>query len=150
MLNPSEFAYAGPHVSRPSLVVTVTKLYNGYVTVLQETPKQDLQPAIGPAPSPFEGMEPDEIVDKMIDGIGAVLRSFRDSEVGDDWKGSADREKVREAFKVMFPDFVQRAVQLTSQDPVLYKEPRNETRVHESKDSLMLYLDLNLTGTEKG
>lgn len=143
------YSAVGAPGHQPRLVVSISKMDNGYTVQLREIPKPKRRVPIAPIESPFIGMEPDEIVDKMIDGVGAIVRSFHAE--AEDWKGSEEREKVREAFKVMFPDFSRQAIRLTAQpdpvDPDELREPRAESLVFESKESLMAYLDKNLSST---
>jgi hypothetical protein len=152
-MNPFEqpsFLAAG-EPSYPPLTIGITKHGNGYSVQLSQSPKRRPHRVHTPPPNPLEGMDPDEIIDQMIDGVGAVLRTFRDAEVGDSWKEGEDREKVRTAFKTMFPGFTQQAVSMTEKpeppqtDADLYG--RHESLVFESKESLMKYLDENLSST---
>ncbi len=134
--------------SAPTLKVSVLKFDNGYAVSLDEVPKPREPRRLPPPENPFSGMDPDQIIDQMIDGVGAVLRTFRDAEAGEDWKGGEDRAKVRTAFKAMFPGLAQQAVSMTQEpeEPDL-QVPRKERRVFESKESLMKYLDENLKPT---
>jgi hypothetical protein len=142
---------AGGHPSESPLTIGITKHGNGYSIQLSQSPKRRPHRVRELPPNPLEGMDPDQIIDQMIEGVGAVLRTFRDAEVGDTWKEGEDREKVRTAFKTMFPGFTQQAVQMTEKpeppqtDAELYG--RHESLVFESKESLMKYLDENLSST---
>lgn len=148
----SEYIPAVEGMSRPhpTLTVAITKLDNGYVVVLQEIPKRkQRKPRVHkPQPNPFEGMEPDQIIDQMIDGVGAVLRTFRQAEAEEEWKGGEDREKVRTAFKAMFPGLAQQAIDMTEKpeppDPEELRMPRSEQQVFGSPEELMEYLKKNL------
>lgn len=136
--------------SQPKLQVSITKLDNGYVTRLHELKKRKPVPPISPSGNPFVGMTADDIVDKLVDGMGAFLRTINDAGAGEDWKGG-DKAQVREAFKLIFPGIAQNAEQLARQTDQVDEEeahiPRQETRVFESKESLMKYLDENLKAT---
>lgn len=135
-----------PAFSAPVATAFVAKVGNGYTIQFHTNPKMPPPVRIRPVKSPFEGMDPDEIIDRMVDGVGALLRSVNDSGAGESWKESADRQQVREAFKVFFPDFAARAEQLTQtqeeQDTV--ELPRHESLVFEHKEELLAFLAKNL------
>lgn len=131
---------AMPGSGRPSVSVGIGKVGNGYIVKLQTSPVQPKPPRL--APSPFVGMDPDELIDRILDGMGALIRTVNDKGAGEDWKDGDDRKQVREAFRVMFPDMarkVDRAI-----EPVEYIEPRYEHLVFESKEDLLEYLKTNL------
>lgn len=146
MYQPESIAeYLSP-APRPSLTIQVVKMDNGYVTTLNEVPKRKPR-KIRTIPNPFVGKTPDEMIDQMIDGVGAILRTFRQAEAEEEWKGGEDREKVRMAFKAMFPTLAQQAVDMTQEpDPEeeMPREPRHEQTVFETKDALVEYLTKNL------
>lgn len=135
--------------AHPTLTVQVVKMDNGYIVTLQEIPRPKPSRRIV-VPNPFEGKSPDEIIDQMIDGVGAVLRTFRQAEAEEEWKGSEDRETVRTAFKALFPNLAQQAFTLTeapeSEEDRRRQEPRQEQNVFGSKAELMKYLDQNFPG----
>jgi len=121
-------------VKGPTLRVSIERHDNGWLVSLVEPPKHP--PAMTKTPPV---MEESEMIDTMIDGIGALLRHLNDHGAGDDWKGSDDREKLREAFKVMFPGIV------SPRAPVAQAAwPRQETRVFDAKAALLSYLEKNL------
>ena len=139
-------SYAPGTQRLPSVVVSVNKVGNGYSLALQTNPKRRMPRAVSPVENPFEGKDPAELIDNMIDGMGALIRAINDKGAGDgDWKGEDDREKVREAFKVMFPGMARNIQQLTeASDEEPQEEPRFESLVFETKKSLMEYLEKNL------
>lgn len=136
-----EYQVLGSGNPHPLMNISIEKLGNGYVLSLTEYPKMP-EPTV-PAPSPFEGLEPDELIDKMIDGVGALIRAINDKGAGEHWKDEEDRVQIREAFKVMFPQLARQADRLAG-DPSQYQPPRSEQRVFESKDVLVEYLVKNL------
>ena len=119
------------------MVVQISKVDNGYTLNLQE--QLPREPVVPDFQNPFEGMDPDEIVDKMINGMGAVIRTINDKGAGESWKDDEDRQAVREAFKVMFPGLAR-----SIRPPRMPKVPRYEDRVFESKETLLKYLTENL------
>ena len=129
------FADGPPSVS---VSVQLAKVGNGYTIQLQTHPP--MPSARPPGPTMFEGMDPDEMIDKMIDGIGALMRTIHDKGAGEDWKASEDRAQVREAFRVMFPPLANKADRAVVQ----YVPPRYDNLVFQSKKDLMDYLDRNL------
>ena len=150
MLDNPEGAYIPAVYSMPQmpkLTIQLVKLDNGYVVKLQEAGKKAPR-AIAPVESPFVGLEPDQIIDKLVDGVGAMLRSINDAGAGEDWKGSDNRAQMREAFKLLFPDMARHAEQLARPEDHPSEEdlhgPRHESNVFESKESLIEYLKKNL------
>lgn len=133
-----EASSIGMGMIAPSVSVKVDKLGNGYVISLQTHPKSP--PSVVLRQNPFEGMDPDELIDKLIDGMGALLRTIHDEGAGENWKDSDDRSQVREAFRVMFPQMA-RSV---DQSVASYEQPRYDNLVFQSKKDLMEYLDKNL------
>ena len=135
-------------MSQPTLQVNIAKLDNGYVVRLQELKKRRPVSGIQRSSNPFAGLSADEIIDKLVDGMGGFLRTINDAGAGEDWKGSENRAQMREAFKMLFPGMAQNAEQLANPtDPEVEEEtrqPRQETLVFESKESLMRYLGENL------
>lgn len=146
----SSFAYLEPMepVRPPKLTISIGKLDNGYTVALRQSPKRRAPRVHAAPPNPFIGKTPDEIIDNMIDGVGAVLRTFRQAEAEEEWKGGEDREKVRTAFKAMFPALAQQAVDMTQEPELPPSEEdihgRSESNVFESKDALIEYLTKNL------
>lgn len=132
----------------PTMKVVIARMDNGYVVQLQELQKPKPVPAIEPSENPFFGMSSDDIIDKLVDGMGAFLRTINDAGAGEDWKGG-DKAQVREAFKLIFPGVAQNAEQLTRMRTEEDEDPRRETRVFETKDALMKYLSENLNVPEK-
>lgn len=118
--------------------VDIVKVDNGYTVQLQEQIPYE-PPTATDYPNPFEGMDSDEVVDKMIDGMGAAIRAINDKGAGEGWKDDADRQLIREGFKMLFPGLTRRA-----QPYKAPKQPRFETRVFESKEDLVKYLLENL------
>lgn len=131
----------------PKLTIQLVKLDNGYVVKLQEAGRKAPR-AIAPVESPFAGLEPDQIIDKLVDGVGAMLRSINDAGAGEDWKGSDNRSQMREAFKLLFPDMARHAEQLARPAELPSDEdmhgPRQESNVFESKEALLEYLKKHL------
>jgi hypothetical protein len=136
----------GGHINplRASLAISLVKTDNGYIVDLREVPPQKKQKPVHQE-SPFAGKSPDEIIDQMIDGCGAVLRTLRQAETEEEWKGSEDREKVRMAFKALFPSLAQQAFDMSHVEEI--PQPRHEQKVFESKESMMKYLNENLPTT---
>ena len=128
----------------PTLYVSIGKIDNGYILKLHTNPKRRIPRAVS-APNPFVGMDPDETIDKIVDGMGALIRSINDKGAGEDWKEDGDRAKVRDGFKAMFPSLVpppppskEELAELEAQ--VDAETPRSEQRVFESKEALIKYL----------
>jgi hypothetical protein len=126
-----------PHRGHPSVVIDIQKLGNGFVVTLQTNPKP---PVVQQGP-PVEEVDPDEQLDRLIDGIGAFLREINDKGAGEGWKDGEDRQKVRAAARLMFPSVLGsgRVAHYTTQE-----KPRYEQLVFESKDMLLEYLTKNL------
>lgn len=144
-MDPSEYAvpaenyfHAGDH--GPTVYVELRKVDNGYTIQLRTDPPR---PPIRPEDfqGPYDGMDPDEIIDRMVDGLGAMVRTINDKGAGESWKDGDDRQQVREAFKIMFPQFARHAERIVRPPP---EQPRQEHRVFETKKSLMDYLEKNL------
>jgi len=129
-----------PGAEGPTLRITVLKVDNGYNLELASSPRHPQ--AIAPVPSAAESMGPDEIIDRMVDGMGAFIRSINDKGAGEDWKEDGDKGRIREAVKIFFPQLAQQA-QRVAHNP-LANLPRHETLVFESKQSLMKFLETNL------
>jgi hypothetical protein len=132
----------------PTLTVSIGKIDNGYVLKLNTIPKRKMPRAVA---SPFAGMDPDEMIDKIVDGMGALIRSINDKGAGEDWKDGEDRVKVREGFKAMFPSLVPPPIPKEedttfSVNAVIVDDetPRSESRVFESKADLIKYLSEQL------
>jgi hypothetical protein len=136
-------AYLSPAFSSkaPSVVIDIQKLENGYMLTLTTNPEQPKPRVVERQTSPFVGQDPDEIIDKMIDGFGAVIRAINDKGAGESWKDDEDRAQIREAFRVMFPGVSRQIDQVVSDEPVpQYIEPRHEQLVFETKQKLFEYL----------
>jgi len=120
-----------------SVTVTVSKVDNGYQTWLTGPP-----PPAPPRPQPLShlaGLTEEEVADRLIDGISALMRYMNDKGAGETWKDGGDRETLREAFKVLFPGITSRIAEPL--EPMIAK---SETRVFESKDALLEYLAKSL------
>lgn len=138
-------AYAAPVSEEPSVIVSVQKLGNGYMIELQTNPKQPERPPVKHAPNPFAGLDPDELVDQIIDGFGSLARSINDKSAGEDWKSDDNRKNVRDAFRLMFPSMSSHIDDAVSTElPPVYIEPRHERLVFETKEKLFEYLTSNL------
>lgn len=124
----------------PSVSVKIQKLGNGYTLQLTTNPPRP-PVAYGAEPSPFEGMEQDEIIDKLVDGAGALLGRLHDIGAGESWKDDAEREQVREAFKIMFPGVARQFSRPAGPPPV---ESRYESLVFETKEKLMEFIEKEL------
>jgi hypothetical protein len=132
--------YVTGYANRPTVTVQIAKVGNGYTLQLTTNPKR-FPAAVAPEPSPFEGMSPDEVIDKMVDGAGAVLRRIHDAGAGEDWKEDGDRQQVREAVKAMFPG-IARQIERSQEPP---PEPsRHESLVFETKAKLMEFIEKEL------
>lgn len=113
------------------LIVTVAKCDNGYIVTLIEPPKG---PKHRPVPKDL-----DAEIDSLLDGITALNKHMRKGgggDEGEDWRGSGsqeDRQKVREAFKKLHPEFFEPPC-----------EPRIEQKVFPTKKDLFAYLTSNL------
>lgn len=127
----------------PTVTVSIGKIDNGYVLKLNTIPKRRAPRVVAP---PFAGMDPDEMIDKIVDGMGALIRSINDKGAGEDWKTDEDRAKVREGFKAMFPNLVPPPVHADDVAIAVGEDlaPRSESRVFESKIDLIKYLTENL------
>lgn len=138
-------AYLSPQSEEPSVVVSVQKLGNGYMLELRTSPKRPPLPRPVHVPSPFAGQDPDELIDRMIDGLGGLVRSINDKGAGEEWKDEENRKQVRDAFRVMFPSLTGNIDRMVSDEPVqVYEEPRHEQLVFETKEKLFEYLTKNL------
>lgn len=129
----------------PKLEVNIAKLGNGYTLALQVHPEPPKRRKVQHTPSPFVGQDPDELIDKILDGMSALIRTINDKGAGEDWKDGGDRKQVREAFRVMFPGMatqIDRAV--SDEPPPTYQEPRYEQLVFESKEKLIEFLTKEL------
>jgi hypothetical protein len=124
-----------PHQGGPSVVIAIQKLGNGFVTTLQTNPT----PAAVQQGPPIEEADPDEQLDQLIDGLGAFFREINDKGAGEGWKEGEDRQKVRAAARLMFPQFSGQIARYTKSE-----RPRYEQLVFESKDMLLEYLTKNL------
>lgn len=130
-----------PGAEGPTLRITVLKVDNGYNLELASSPRRPK--AIAPVPSAAESMSPDEIIDRMVDGMGAFIRSINDKGAGEDWKEDGDKGRIREAVKIFFPQLAHAAARAVTTEDFL-PMPRHETLVFESKQSLMKFLETNL------
>lgn len=120
--------------------VSISKVGNGYTVQLQTSPPPPKPPKF--QPSPFVGMDPDELIDRILDGMSALIRTVNDKGAGEDWKDGDNRKQVREAFRVMFPEMA-RKVDLAVES-IEYVTPRQDSLVFETKVALMKYLNENL------
>ncbi len=124
-----------PYQSAPSVSIGIQKLGNGFVTTLQTNP-----PVVHTHRAPVGGdLDPDEALDHLIDGIGAFLREINDKGAGEGWKDGEDRQKVRAAARLLFPQFSSPTVPEEPQE-----HPRYEQLVFESKAAMIEYLNKNL------
>ena len=138
-------SYVAGFSEEPSVVVSVQKLGNGYMLDLRTNPKRPPLPRPVHVPSPFAGQDPDELIDRMIDGLGSLVRSINDKGAGEHWKDEDDRRQVREAFRIMFPGLTSSVDRLVSDEPEpTYEEPRHEQLVFETKEKLFEYLTKSL------
>ena len=129
----------------PSVVVQVQKLGNGYVINLRTNPPYPKRRPIARVPSPFVGQDPDELIDRILDGLSAVVRTINDQGAGELWKDEDNRKQVREGFRIMFPSMAATIDSAVSDEPEpVYEEPRNEQLVFETKEKLLEYLTKNL------
>ena len=129
-----------PGAEGPTLRITVLKVDNGYNLELASSPRRPQ--VVAPVPGAAEGVSPDEMIDRMVDGMGAFIRSVNDKGAGEDWKEDGDRLKIREAVKTFFPQLAQQAARAVT--PEDFAMPRHESLVFESKQSLMKFLETNL------
>lgn len=113
------------------LLVSISKCDNGYIVTLVEPPK-------GPKRKPVP-KDLDVEIDNLLDGITALnkhMHKGRGGDDGEDWRGGGspeDRQKVREAFKKLHPEFFETPC-----------EPRIEQKVFGTKKELFAYLAENL------
>jgi len=124
-----------PYQSAPSVSIGIQKLGNGFVTTLQTNP-----PVVRARHAPVGGdSDPDEALDHLIDGIGAFLREINDKGAGEGWKNGEDRQKVRAAARLLFPQI---SYQTAQEEP--QENSRFEQLVFESKAAMIEYLNKNL------
>lgn len=122
-----------PQVSG-KMIVTVAKCDNGFIVTLVEPPKDQKQPK-----KPIRDL--DHEIDNLIEGITALSRHMKKGVEGPDqesWRGDgdhdgSDRQKLREAFKRLHPEFFE-----------VPSEPRIEQKVFGTKKELFSYLTANL------
>jgi hypothetical protein len=124
----------------PSVSVKIQKVGNGYTLQLTTNPPRP-PVAYGAEPSPFDGMGQDEIIDKLVDGAGALLGRLHDAGAGESWRDDEDRQQVREAFKLMFPGVARQFAHPPGPPPV---ESRHESLVFETKAKLMEFMEKEL------
>lgn len=137
--------YLSPTSEEPSVVVSVQKLENGYMLELRTNPKQPKPRVVKRTPSPYVGQDPEELIDQILDGMSAVVRTINDKGAGEDWKDEDNRRQVREAFRIMFPSMASQIDQAVSDEPEpVYIEPQHERLVFETKEKLFEYLTKNL------
>ena len=111
----------------------IAKLGNGYaITILRSTPRPPPLPV-----NPEDEIDQDQAIDKMIDGLGALIRSINDSGAGETWKSDEDRAHVRAAFKLMFPGTSRG---LLAGPDGFSMPPPPESLVFETKEKLIAYL----------
>ncbi len=132
------YAAMGTGSMPPVLQINIVKVDNGYAVDLAAMPRRKER---SPESGFVSAQDPDEMIDKMVDGLGAFLRAVHDEGAGETWKDGGDREKVREAVKTFFPSAYRQAVEM-SEPPA--EPPRSEERVFETKESLLKYLTENL------
>jgi hypothetical protein len=136
-------AYLTPEFSNkaPSVLIDIQKLENGYMLTLTTNPEQPKPRIVKHTPSPFVGQDPDELIDRVLDGLSALVRTINDKGAGEDWKDDENRKQVRDAFRVAFPNLSNQIDQAVSDEPVpQYVEPRHEQLVFETKQKLFEYL----------
>lgn len=134
----------------PVISLKLAKLDNGYSVELMVNPKlkpieevkEEIATAVGAELNPPVEMTQDEIIDRMVDGLGAFLRSINDKGAGENWKGEDEKGKIREAVKLIFPQVSRQTVPANSYRN--YEPPHHESKVFETKAGLMKYLDENL------
>ena len=138
-------AYLSPQSEEPSVVVSVQKLGNGYMLELRTNPPRPKPRIVKYTPSPFVGQDPDELIDQILDGMSAIIRTINDKGAGEDWKDEENRKQVRDAFRIMFPSIASQIDRSVSDEPeTTYEEPRHEQLVFETKEKLFEYLTKNL------
>lgn len=138
-------SYVAGFSEEPSVVVSVQKLGNGYMLDLRTNPKRPPLPRPVHVPSPFVGQDPDELIDQILDGMSAIIRTINDKGAGEDWKDEENRKQVRDAFRIMFPSIASQIDRAVSDEPeTTYEEPRHEQLVFETKEKLFEYLTKNL------
>lgn len=138
VVGPESFlsASAGPTAS-----AEIQKLGNGYVvTFMTNPPRRHPVRQQGP---PLQGKDPDEIIDDLVNGLGAFMRTIREKETGEDWKDSQDRKLIRDGFRQMFPQVVSQ-IENAAEEPVESERPRHEQLVFETKAAMLEYLTKNL------
>jgi hypothetical protein len=113
------------------LLVNVAKCDNGYIVTLIEPPKGPKKRTVA--------KDLDAEIDSLLDGITALnqhMRKGHGNDEGENWRGGGspeDRQKVREAFKKLHPEFFEMPC-----------EPRIEQKVFGTKKDLFSYLTDNL------
>lgn len=150
----------GQYQAASSLLVNIQKTDNGFVVSLYDPPKpltegeieRDIQEEEDRLKKQMDedigGKSIDERIDAMVDGLIAFQKHIMDRSTGEDWKGDDVKEKIREGFKVMFPQLVggHRGRRLNimrgSRKPA--RLPRQETMVFQTVEQLMEYLKKNL------
>jgi hypothetical protein len=142
-LGRAAYITSGPSINQPAVRVELVKLGNGYMTELIENrqqPEPEVKEDIATAvEAELDPPSVDEQIDRMVEGLGAFMRSVHDKGAGEDWKEDGDKEKIRAAVKLFMPNVVRSDVGIKR-----YVAPRQESLVFESKKSLMEYLEKNL------
>lgn len=139
---PAIGAFESP--SAPSVSVQVGKVGNGYVVHLQARPERKRAPGRPRPEEPFQHLDPDQVIDKMVDGLGALIRSINDKGAGEGWKDDEDRQAIREVVKAMFPSFAGHPQGPPAYDYEAAEQAKSEHLVFQSKEDLIQYLEKNL------
>jgi hypothetical protein len=137
-----DLAYLGTGHVIPTLTIGLVKTDNGYTVQLQESPKPPPRVKTVSVEASQEEADPDELIDRMVDGMGALMRAIHNDAAEEDWKKDDDKAKVRAAFKAIFPNIVSQVQR--QQNYVPPEEPRYENLVFEKKEDLLKYLEKNL------
>jgi len=146
----------------PSLTASIRKVDNGYLLEFSAPPAPptpEEQALIEKAAAEAEKLRRDQLdeqiegmdakIDAMVDGITAFMRYIQDKAAGEDWKQDEVKEKVREGFKAMFPQFnPQRELRGLRAELAALPPPggewRQESLVFGKLDDLVEFLKANL------
>lgn len=140
------------------LSISIQKTDNGFFVSLYDPPKQPTQEEIDQEikeqyehlreqmEQGSDGKGLDERVDAMVDGLIAFQKHIMDRSTGEEWKGDDAKEKIREGFKVMFPQLAgdPRRLKIYQGLRKPPKLPRQEQMVFQTVDQLVEYLKKNL------
>lgn len=128
----------------PSVSVQIGKVGNGYTVHLQSRPERPRHPVRPRPEGPFQDLDPDQAIDKMVDGLGALIRSINDKGAGEDWKNDEDRQAIREVVKAIFPSVAGHPHGPPVYDYETMEQAKSEHLVFQEKSDLIAYLEKNL------